>query len=186
MEVEYEQSYFEAGKDGKGYELYGNFEAHLIRATHIVEMFNPTSVLDCGCAYGYIVRYLLDKGISAFGIDISRWCEEKAKTIIPHNFMRHDIRKPLPFPDMSFDLLYCEGVLEHIEEKYIDDIMKEFGRVAKRRLFQIALEEHKDVGKEVGHQCIKPHSWWANKMPMRTFLALHASSDTNMFWIYKG
>jgi len=180
--VEYEKDYF----CGKGYDNYGDYPAHSLRIEHIVNMLNPRSVLDCGCAYGFMVRRFLDRGIYAFGIDISKWAEKQAQKIIPHNFLRHDVREPLPFRDMEFDLLYCEGVLEHIEEQYIDAIMAEFGRVATRRLFQIALAEHENVTKELGHATIKDHRWWFERIPIRTFLALTASTEANFVWLYKG
>lgn len=187
VETEYEKEYFESGvKNFEGYDHYFDFPAHELRVDHIIEMFHPRSVLDAGCAYGYIVRRLLDKGIYAFGFDISHYAEEKAKGIIPHNFLRHDVREPLPFKDLEFDLLYCEGVLEHIDEKHIEPIMNEFARVAKYRLLQVALAEHPKVEKEKGHINVHNHAWWVNRMPMRTYLALQAATDTNYFWIYRG
>ena len=179
----YNKGYF----TGKSYEQYGDFPAHEGRVDKIISIANPTSVLDVGCAYGFIVKRLLDKGVYAVGMDVSAWCQRKAKEIIPHNFVRHDLRKPLPFRDKVFDLLYCEGVLEHIEEELIDGVMAEFERVSRKRILQISLAEHSGALGEVGHITVKDHAWWFQKMPFNTYMALGATgSEENIGWLYKG
>ncbi len=179
----YEKDYF----NGTGYEKYGDFPYHIMRAEKLVRITQPKSVLDIGCAYGFIVKYLLDMGIFAIGMDVSRYAETQANKVIPNHFIRWDLRNPLPFPDNSFDVLYCEGVLEHIEEKYIEGIMKEFGRVAIKRYIQVSFDNHKDVEKEYGHILIKPYSWWVERIPIDTWLFLsEGATDTAMAWFYKG
>ena len=39
------------------------------RAEFIVEKFNPKTCLDVGCAYGELVKALVDLGVDAYGID---------------------------------------------------------------------------------------------------------------------
>ena len=48
-------------------------------AERIVDIFNPKKVLDAGCACGYLVAALRDKGVEAYGIDISDYAIEKAR-----------------------------------------------------------------------------------------------------------
>ena len=180
--VSYDKAYF----NGKGYIKYEDFPSHYVRALHLVSLFRPESVLDVGCAYGYVVKYLHDFGIRAVGCDVSEYAGERSKEVIPSDFVLCDMRQGLPFADKSFDLLYCEGVLEHIEEKYLDFIMKEFERVSNKRCLQIALSEHPNAELEQGHITLKDHLWWYEKMPMRTCLALESSIDTNTAWLMKG
>ena len=187
----YEKIYFEGeGREsyqGAGYDTYCDFPAHEERVSKLISITHPISVLDVGCAYGFIVRKLLDRGIYAVGMDISKWCERKARKIIPHNFIRHDIRQPLPFREKEFDVLYCEGVLEHIEEDKIEGIMKEFDRVALRRYIQVSFAHHKDVEKDYGHICIKEGYWWFEKVPFFTWVFLgDTGTEGDHMWFYKG
>jgi len=152
----------------------------------IISISHPKSVLDVGCAYGYIVKRLRDKGIYAIGMDISEWCSRQR--IIPDYYVRHDMRVvPYPFKDKEFDLLYCEGVLEHIGEEYIEGIMKEFERVSERRLLQLSFDWHKNVEIEPGHINVKHHDWWFERVPLNTWLALdECATERCNKWLYKG
>jgi hypothetical protein len=42
-------------------------------AEHIFQDIHPTTVLDAGCAMGFLVESLRKKGIQSFGIDISEY-----------------------------------------------------------------------------------------------------------------
>jgi len=181
--VTYEKDYFTK----TGYTGYRDFDGHRDRVEKIISMTHPTSVLDVGCAYGWIVRRLLDKGIYAVGTDISEWCEKMAGNIIPDNFVRHDMREALPFRDKEFDVLYCEGVLEHIEEEHIFPIMKEFERVSSRRIIQVSFADHKDVEDSEGHVCLHDNGWWLSMIPPYTWMAYQELPiDKNTLWLYKG
>jgi len=183
MAVEYERKYFAnyLGVDSP----YRDFPQHPIRAKRLIEITNPTSVLDVGCAYGYIVKYLLKEGVEAWGCDVSKHCETKAKEIIPNHFRRCPAWE-LDFDDKSFDVVYCEGVLEHLPEDKIEQVFKEFERVGKRFYLQASLEEHDGALASKGHTCIKPAGWWFGKMPMHSWLALLTATDQNGMWLYKG
>lgn len=176
--MEYEKDYF----THTAYSPYMDFGLNADRVRKIIELTNPKSVLEAGCAYGYMVRRFIDAGIPAMGIDISGWAEEQAKTIIPGCFIKHDIRKPLPFKDKEFDLLYCDGVLEHIEEEFIPSIMMEFERVADRRLFGITF-----LDGAPGHLCRKGKDWWLEKLPPNSWLYVGKHSmDVEDKWGFKG
>jgi ubiquinone/menaquinone biosynthesis C-methylase UbiE len=186
MEIKYEKAYFTNGKDLDGYMGYMDYPAHTKRVDKIISMANPYSVLDVGCAYGYIVRRLIDRGINAYGIDVSKWCGKQASKIIPNHFILHDMRKRLPFGNKQFDLLYCEGVLEHIEPKYIPDIMYEFERVANKRMIQVSFATHPDAARTTGHICLQPREFWFAIIPAHTWLMYEDnSSDKGEIWLYK-
>lgn len=181
--VAYEKDYFTQ----EGYDQYYDFPAHKIRVEKVISIIHPRSVLDIGCGYGFTVRRFLDSGIYAFGIDISKWCEEKAKQIIPNYFKRWDICKPLPFHNKEFDLIYCMGVLEHIQEDFIDGIFHEFDRVAHKKVLQIAFSTHPDASKTSGHMCLHNAEWWINRMPYHTFLfGQDTGVENGCLWYYKG
>lgn len=179
--VEYEEEYFTKTGYQDGYRDY---LAHAFRAKKIVEMSNPRNVLDVGCAYGYIVKYLVDMGVDAYGTDISEWCEKQAATIIPGRF-KHGSADAIPWPDNSFDVLYCEGVLEHIEDGKIDKVMAEFGRVALRHIIAVSFPYH--TNDSLGHVSLHDEHWWYQKIPLRTWLFLgNTGTEADCKWLFKG
>lgn len=49
-----------------------------------------------------------------------------------HNFVEYDIRNDkLPFEDMSVDAIFCSHVIEHIENEFVEQMLKECYRVLK-------------------------------------------------------
>ena len=180
----YDEAYFTKSV----YQGYRDYDAHKQRVEKIISLAHPQRVLDAGCAYGFIVRRLLDKGIYAVGMDVSEWAGKMAKDIIPHNFVCHDMRKtPYPFRDKEFDVVYCEGVLEHIEEEYIAGIMREFARIGHETIIQVAFECHQGAKDTPGHLTLHDNGWWMSVIPDGTWLAWQECDTGNcQVWLYKG
>lgn len=63
----YYQNYDEIGYEKKE-KWFPFFE---MIADRIVKCFEPKTVLDVGCAYGYLVEALRNRGVEAYGIDVS-------------------------------------------------------------------------------------------------------------------
>ena len=84
-------------------------------ADKIVDIFDPKFVLDAGCACGYLVAALRDKGVQAFGIDISEYAINKVREDIKSYVNVQSITEKLPehFPK-KFDLVITIEVLEHL------------------------------------------------------------------------
>ncbi len=56
-----------------------------------------------------------------------------AKVQKKHKIIPYDIRNDkLPFEDGCIDVIYCSHVIEHIEDKYIQELFKEIFRVLKK------------------------------------------------------
>lgn len=84
-------------------------------ADRLIEMFDPKTVLDAGCATGYLVEALRKKGVDAYGIDISAYAINMADDSIKPYVAVHSITEKLPkgFPD-KFDVITTIEVLEHL------------------------------------------------------------------------
>lgn len=104
------------------------------RAWYITRFLKPDSLLDVGCGTGLIVSKLREKGVEAYGVDISK----AAISRVPPKFRRYcsvgDIRN-LKFKSKSFDVVSCIDVLEHIEKSDLGRAIKECARVAKRAIY---------------------------------------------------
>jgi len=84
-------------------------------ADEIVKRYNPKTVLDAGCALGYIVEALRDRGVEAYGFDISDYAIESVRADIKPYCIVHSVTEPLPetFPQ-KFDVVITLEVLEHL------------------------------------------------------------------------
>lgn len=70
-------------------------------------------VLDVGCGSGVMASRLRDLGHEVHGLDVSRNAIEKlAARGIPGSVC--DLESVLPFPDQSFDAVWCTEVIEHL------------------------------------------------------------------------
>jgi 2-polyprenyl-3-methyl-5-hydroxy-6-metoxy-1,4-benzoquinol methylase len=86
----------------------------------LIEQCDGLVALDAGCREGIQTNALKKKGYKVTSVDVEILFP-KAKFV--------DLNKPLPFPDKSFDLIYCSEVIEHLINP--DFSVKEFDRVLK-------------------------------------------------------
>ncbi len=89
-------------------------------------------VLDVGCGNGRLYEIFKGKSVDYIGIDNSEELIKIAKkTFSDVDFQEADIFK-IPFPDNSFDKVYCIAVLHHIPSKQLRiEAIKELKRVLK-------------------------------------------------------
>jgi SAM-dependent methyltransferase len=72
------------------------------------------TVLDVGCGVGMYVDLLREAGYNAWGIDAGRHRPKLwSRRIHPGRLVVAD-GDAMPFPDGSFDFLFCAGVIEHV------------------------------------------------------------------------
>jgi GT2 family glycosyltransferase len=114
---QYGFDYYDAGgRLGQG--PYSRENPHWLKffghiADEIVRLLNPRTVLDVGCAKGFLVESLRDRGVEAYGFDVSEYAIGE---------VRHDI-KPYCWVGSAtngitenYDLITCIEVCEHVSE----------------------------------------------------------------------
>lgn len=130
----YDEGYFKPGPKSD-FSLPYTWEHESVRhmqlAEYIKKTFSPKTVLDIGCAKGFAVKSFLHYGIDAQGCDISEWAISNCEPEARGRLKVADMRNGLPYPDNSFDMIYAESTLEHIEREDLDAVAKEMVRVAK-------------------------------------------------------
>lgn len=90
------------------------------------------SVLDVGCAAGGFSHIFdaLKPGIRYVGIDAEEAMIAQARRRYPGRSFQQGMAGRLPFPDRSFDLVFCTGVLIHNPD--FEPILRECYRVAAK------------------------------------------------------
>lgn len=157
----FDQDYFHGGKVVGGYagEGYWDYPVHWTTFHHVMER-QPKSVLELGCARGYVLKRLEDAGVRVAGLEISEHCY---LTRVIQDVSTWDITKRWPFEDQSFDLCLSMAVLEHIPEDKLPAVFGEMKRVCARGLHGIDLVDHDHFDKT--HVSIHPVEWWKERLP---------------------
>ena len=89
-------------------------------------------VCDVGCGPGHITRYLFDKGLNVFGIDISERCMEIARRENPKmRFQVMDMAR-LDIADESIDGIVSFYSIIHTPKRLVNMLFSEFNRVLKK------------------------------------------------------
>jgi len=121
-------------------------------------------VLDIGCAFGYIVKRLRDKGIDAWGIDISHYALSQAPVDVKP-YLKHGSADNLPWPDNYFDMVVTFGTLEHLDSEMLPKAISEIKRVAKRGIITVSPGDDNDFDNDITHQTKQPLFWWRAQFP---------------------
>ncbi len=155
----YNFKYFDGGRGkvgGYAREGYWDYPVHWNTFGHVM-LRNPESVLEIGCARGYVLKRIEDAGVRCAGIEVSEHCYQTRVTEAVRVF---DVTQtPWPFADKEFDLSFSMAVLEHIPEKHIYAIASEIKRVSKRGLHGVDFGDHDD-GFDKTHCLFRDSEWW--------------------------
>jgi GT2 family glycosyltransferase/2-polyprenyl-3-methyl-5-hydroxy-6-metoxy-1,4-benzoquinol methylase len=101
-------------------------------ADEIVRRLRPRLVLDVGCAKGFLVECLRDRGVEAYGLDVSEYAiSEVRPDIKPYCWVgsAHDSMSK------DYDLITCIEVCEHLSEADARDAVREMTAHADSILF---------------------------------------------------
>ena len=164
----YNEAYYHSGCGSVPYEE----PEHWVKffggiADRIVSDLHPETVLDAGCAMGYLVAALRDRGVKAYGIDISQYAVSMVREDIrPYCFVGSLTEKlPAELPE-KYDLVVTIEVLEHL---YAED-----GERAIQHLCQLSdivlFSSTPDDFSERTHVNVQQREYWAKLFFINGFM----------------
>ncbi len=137
----YGEAYFHGpGKDpavDSGYRDYARPAVYLRQAAlaFALALLLPfRSVLDVGCALGYLVHAMGLLGKRSQGVEISEYAVASCLDSVREK-IREGTVLDLPFPDRAFDLAVAQEVLEHVAPQDLQDALEELKRVSRKLIF---------------------------------------------------
>lgn len=159
----FDKHYFNGGGKVGGYarEGYWDYPTHEITFRHVMAR-KPESVLEIGCARGYILKRLRDAGVRIYGMEISKHC---VMTRAVNPVYQVDVCSGLPWaigPGPHVDLCFSIAVLEHVPEEHLPHVIGQMRVNCKRGLHGIDFGGHDD-GFDKTHCTLRPRDWWLAK-----------------------
>lgn len=115
--------------DGGGIQLFTNISDDI---ETMIGPVNGKNVLDVGCAYGYLMDVLADRGANVIGIDLSAWAISQAQVLFPSLTFNQNDFLTSPYSNNQFNLTVICGTLECMNNDIeIGLFLNEIRRVTK-------------------------------------------------------
>lgn len=175
----YSKGYFESGQ-GSNYQGYEDWPFFKERAEWLVKTYKPTSVFEIGTAKGFMLDYLQEMGVDAWGVEVSSYARNEAKLkdkIFRADFFAGDMTEPID----KYDLVVSFDVLEHIPQAQVDNVIKMLKK-AKRQFHMITTTEYDFHGDDT-HYSSYPKQWWLDKFEefgVKNYDIIHAGEQEGL------
>jgi len=131
-------------------------------ADRIVRDVNPGTMLDAGCAMGFLVESLRDRGVDCFGVDVSNYAIQNVRQDIQPYCRVGLVTDPFP---QKYDLVTCIEVLEHLPPLESELAVENLCRHTDDILFSSTPFDHK----EATHFNVQPPEYWAELFARQGF-----------------
>lgn len=131
-------------------------------AQRVEQDIEPKTVLDAGCAMGFLVEVLRQRGIEAHGIDISEYAIGQVDPSVKPYCRIGSLTEPF---QQRYDLIVCIEVLEHMERSDVEQAIENFAYYTDDVLFSSTPLDYK----EATHFSVYPPEHWAELFARQGF-----------------
>lgn len=156
----YYQHYWGGGgayeRNERWLEFFGKVADGIVRDLH------PSSVLDAGCAMGFLVEELVKRGVDAYGIDVSKYAISQMHESVRNRCAVQSLTEPL---QRRYDLITCIEVVEHIPPEQADQALANLCAATDRLLLSTTPQ---DFG-EPTHLNVQPPEAWSAALARHGF-----------------
>lgn len=122
-------------------------------ADHLVSDIGPHTALDAGCAMGFLVESLRDRGVEAEGVDISQYAVSLAREDMRSHVRVGSLLEPL---ERRWDLITCIEVLEHLEAADVETAIANLCEHTDDIFFSSTPRDFR----ESSHVNVRPPEYW--------------------------
>jgi ubiquinone/menaquinone biosynthesis C-methylase UbiE len=113
---DYYEGYWTGGRatySGSNQGYASNFRRWM--ALELWELATDAPVIEVGCGDASFTRELAHYSTNVTALDISAsQIADNSRAFPRIKFVQHDVAEPFPFPDNSFEVVWCSEVLEHL------------------------------------------------------------------------
>lgn len=123
-------------------------------ASEVVSTLHPRTAMDAGCAIGMLVEAFRDRGVDAYGIDVSSWAIKQVPDDVRPYCSEGSILSPF---QGHFDVITCIEVLEHLPPSLAPKAVANLCSHADA----VLLSSTTDDVTERSHLNVNPPDYWA-------------------------
>jgi glycosyltransferase involved in cell wall biosynthesis/SAM-dependent methyltransferase len=135
----------------------------------VLEMIQPTSVIDVGCGSGEFLAAFWEHGIvDIMGID-GPYVQQNQLVIPQESFVSFDLNQPFAL-DRTYDLVVCVEVAEHLPPQSAPGFIASLTRLASNILFSAAIPYQRGNG----HLNEQWPEYWADLFKQHGFVPVDA------------
>ena len=131
-------------------------------ADELIRGFQPRRVFDAGCAHGFLVEAFRDRGVEAWGRDISEFANSNVRPDMRQYCSVGSIADPI---EGKYDLVTCIEVLEHMPEAEAIQAIASMTSVTDRILFSSSPNDFN----EPTHINVQPTIYWLHLFAAQGF-----------------
>jgi GT2 family glycosyltransferase/glycosyltransferase involved in cell wall biosynthesis len=148
-------AYYYAHDCGKPYQRDADWLSFFDRiAERLIAEIQPNTVLDAGCAMGFLVEALRRRGVAAYGVDISEYAIQNVHVDIQPYCWVGSVTAPFP---QKYDLIVSIEVLEHMPKQEAEQAIVNFCNHADDIVFSSTPFDYR----EVTHVNVQNPEYWA-------------------------
>lgn len=196
---EYGEQYWSTLDNGAGYQdsLMWSDIAHIIFELWGVDreagrdVSLERSVLDVGCAMGWLLVHLRKRGFNVRGVDYSTYALAQAPAEIQYYCSWFDLSGEETLVEherRQFDLVTCFETMEHIEESAVDSALVSISNAVApggEVLLTICTSGQPGWDSDPTHVTIRDRDWWTERLAAAGLERnLVAEERIRQFWLF--
>ncbi|MFQ5743344.1 MAG: class I SAM-dependent methyltransferase [Acidobacteriota bacterium] len=162
----YDRDYFEGGKrDSPAHTHETIYPLIEPTAVFLTRLYHPGTVVDLGCAKGYLVEAFQKTGIEkTFGMDVSTYAVSAGGTSTRGRLLVGDVAAGIPLRSGSFDLVTGLDLFEHLHDPA--PVLAEIRRILSAggvAYLKICHPRHANAQRDPSHVNVRPLPYWRNE-----------------------
>lgn len=156
-------AYYYAHGCGRPYQRDDEWLGFFNHVAHrITREIQPRTVLDAGCAFGFLVEKLREHDAEAWGFDISPYAIGNVAPAVQPYCWVGSATEPL---ERRYDLIVSIEVLEHMAQAEAEQAIENLCRYTDDVLFSSTPFDYK----EATHFNVQPPEYWAERFALQGF-----------------